>query len=364
MSAAMYGQAPAAQPPAPFGVNVSAIVDGYYNYTPNHPASKTLIYRNFDVRTNTLSLNMAKIALAHDADPIGFRIDFGFGRFADIFNFQDTANGFDTLKYIPQAYLSVKPASWHGVQIDFGKFYTSAGAELTETHLAANYSRSLIYTNGPYYHFGVRATMPLSKSFTAGVQLVNGWNNVEDTNSGKTLGLTTAWVMGKATWYNNYYVGPEDYSGPGTATSQTGVRQFYDTVLAVATNKVNAYVNFDYGNQKVPNGTGETNDWLVFGAAAQFKFTPKFSITPRWEYYYDKDGYILAPAAPGQELKEITVTGEYKFTDNFLSRVEYRRDYSNVAIFERGNGGLSKNQDTFVLGMVFSFDNYKVNFSR
>lgn len=32
--------------------------------------------------------------------------------------------------------------------MDFGKFYTSAGAELTETHLNWNYSRSLIYANG------------------------------------------------------------------------------------------------------------------------------------------------------------------------------------------------------------------------
>ena len=29
--------------------------------------------------------------------------------------------------------------------------------------------------------------MPVGKHFTGGVSLVNGWNNVEDNNSGKTL---------------------------------------------------------------------------------------------------------------------------------------------------------------------------------
>ena len=92
-------------------------------------------------------------------------------------------------KHVLQAYVSLKPTNWHGVQVDFGKFVTSAGAEVTETHLNWNYSRSLLFANGPYYHFGLRTTAPLSKNFTAGVQLVNGWNNVEDNNAAKTVGL-------------------------------------------------------------------------------------------------------------------------------------------------------------------------------
>ena len=95
--------------------------------------------------------------------------------------------GLEIYKHIFQAYVSLKPAKWHGFQVDFGKFVTSAGAEVTETHLNWNYSRALLFANGPYYHFGLRTTAPLSKNFTAGVQLVNGWNNVEDNNSAKTV---------------------------------------------------------------------------------------------------------------------------------------------------------------------------------
>jgi hypothetical protein len=41
------------------------------------------------------------------------------------------------------------------------------------------------------------------------LQLVNGWNNVEDNNSGKTVGITTAWTGKRISWYNSYYAGPE-----------------------------------------------------------------------------------------------------------------------------------------------------------
>jgi hypothetical protein len=344
-------QAPPAAPPT-WGVNVSGLVDGYYNYTPNQPDSKTLLYRNFDVRANSFSLNMAKLTFSHDADPVGFTLDFGFGRAFDLFNFQDTANGFENMKYLPQAYLSIKPGSWKGVQIDVGKFYTSAGAELTETHLGWNYSRALMYANGPYYHFGIRSTVPVTKNFTAGVQLVNGWNNVEDNNSGKTLGFTTSVVMGKATWANSYYTGPEN------ANTNSGWRNFNSSVLSVATDKANAYFQFDYGHNRNPIGRG-SNDWLAFGGAAQLKLTPKFAITPRAEYYYDKDGFITGTS---QKLKEFTITGEYKFTDMFLTRVEYRRDWSDQAVFEKNAvTNAVKDQDTVAIGMVFFFGPKKIN---
>ena len=158
------------------------------------------------------------------ADPVGFRLDLAFGRALDLINFQDAANGFDNMKYVPQAYISFKPKQLKGLQMDFGKFYTSAGAEVTETHANWSYSRSLIFANGPYYHFGLRTAMPVNKYLTVGFQVVNGWNNVEDNNSGKTLGFTTALTVGKFSWLNNYYVGPEK------TKNNHGYRNFYDTV--------------------------------------------------------------------------------------------------------------------------------------
>ena len=72
---------------------------------------------------------------------------------------------------IEQAYISFKPAQAKGLQLDFGKFVTAAGAEVIETKDNWNYSRSLLFSWAiPYYHFGLRAVMPLGKHFNAGVQ--------------------------------------------------------------------------------------------------------------------------------------------------------------------------------------------------
>lgn len=335
--------APAAPAWSAGPIKFSGLVDGYYSLNFNHPASGSNLYRNFDVMANQFSLNMARLTLEHDPDPVGFKLDLGFGKAYKVFHSAEP--GGDIMDWVPQAYVSLKPTQMNGTQFDFGKFYTSAGAEPTETHLNWNYSRSLIYALGPYYHMGMRVTQPLNDKFTVGFQLLNGWNNVEDNNTGKTIGVTTALTTSKVSWFSNYYTGPEK-----TGTNE-GKRNFFDTVvLLTPSEKANFYVNFDYGTEKYVGGGSQ--DWIAVAGAARFQLTDRFALSPRLEYYYDKEGWATGEQ---QKLKEFTFTAEYKMVEGLLARAEYRRDWSGQAVFERGAGGVFKNQTTLLVGVVAFF---------
>jgi hypothetical protein len=327
------------------GVNISGLVDFYGSLNFNHPATRANNLRNFDTRADSFALNMGKLEFAHAAEPVGFRLDLGFGRAFTIFHATDPIDS-EFMNYVPQAYVSFAPKSFKGVQVDFGKFYTSAGAELTETHLGWNYSRSLLYANGPYYHFGGRVNIPITGNFSTGFQLVNGWNNVKDNNSGKTMGFTTALTGSKVSWFNNYYVGPEK-----TDTNE-GFRHFYDTVVSITpNNKFNMYVNMDYGVDR--NIGGGSNKFFGIGTSIKYQLAEKFYLSPRIEYYNDIDGFITGV---DQTLKEFTLTGDYKFHPNLVTRLEYRHDWSNQPFFDRGNEpGSFKRQDTVLVGLVFFF---------
>lgn len=337
-------------PAAPAGailggpIRVSGLIDGYYLRNFNNPASRMNQLRNFDVRTNSLTLNMAKFVVEHDPAPVGFRVDFGFGRAFEIFHATEPAGDF--LNMVPQAYASFRPRGAGGLQIDAGKFFTSAGAELTENDTNWNYSRSLIYANGPYYHAGLRVTKPLAESFTVGFQLLNGWNNVEDNNTGKTLGFTTAWTGEKVSWFQTWLTGPEK-----TDTNK-GYRNFYDTVLTLTpTQRAQFALNFDYGTE---NRTGGGSDnWVALSGQARFLLTENFSLNPRLEFFHDRDGFITGTA---QKIKEVTMTGEYKWAEGVMAKAEFRRDWSDAAFFERGVGGLSKTQTTVLVGIVAWFE--------
>jgi len=351
MATSVFGQAPAAAPPPPppwsvGPIDFSGLIDGYYTFNFNHPASGNNGLYNFDTKANQFSLSMAKLSMSHSTDPVGFQVDLGFGKAFDIINGAEPGIG---IKNIEQAFVSWKPKGKDsGFQMDFGKFVTSAGAEVIESNANWNYSRSILFAWAiPYYHFGARLT-ETKGHFTGGFQLVNGWNNVEDNNSGKTIGLVGNLTSSKISWMNNYYTGPEN------GGTNTGWRNLYDTtVLLTPSSKFNAYVNFDYGQNKSGTGPDEaTAKWYGVAGAAKLQMNDHNAITPRIEWFKDKDGFSTGTA---QSLKEFTLTYEYKWTQGLLARLEYRRDWSDKPFFERGSTGSSDHQDTFALGVVAFF---------
>jgi hypothetical protein len=358
--------APAA-PPAPTWsigpIDFSGMIDGYYTFNFNHPfptspptnnlatGGGNQLY-NFNVNSQQFSLGMAKLTMNHDPDPIGFRVDLGFGKAFDIIHFAEPS-GASFLRNIEQAYVSMKNKK--GFELDAGQFVTSAGAEVIESKDNWNYSRSLLFSWAiPYYHFGVRAILPLGSHFTGGIQVVNGWNNTEDNNTSKTLVFVGNVTTKKLTWSNNYITGPENTG------SNKGFRNLYDTTLLFTpSDKFNAYINYDYGRNAacgtcaVFPGTGAAH-WSGIAGAAHFQLNGWFALSPRYEYFDDENGYQTA-ANPGH-LQEFTITAEAKASQGVMTRLEFRHDSAeNSHFFQKGLGRTSGNQDTVTLAIIAFF---------
>ncbi len=337
------------------GIDFSGLVDGYYNFNANHPPASTNgnQLRNFDYDANTFSLNMAKLTMSHDPDPVGFRIDLGFGK-----AFNQILSTEPNFKHLEQAYVSWKPKQGKGFEADFGEFVTSAGAEVIETKDNWNYSRSLLFSLAiPYYHVGLRTSMPLTKSFTGGVQIVNGWNNFSDNNSGKTIGLTGVYTKPKFSLSTTYYVGPEN------SNTNKGYRNLIDAnLLLTPTPKVSAYINYDYGQNRNASAidpaathlqyqTTDLSHWQGIAAALHYQATGKVAFTPRFEYFKDESGFSTGTV---QNVNEFTLTGEYKMPEGLLARLEFRRDDSDQPYFMKG-GRLVEAQSTLEVGVVAFF---------
>jgi hypothetical protein len=351
--------APAATPPPVWsvgGIDFSGLVDGYYSGNFNNPASRQNQLQNFDFQANQFSLEMAKASMGHAADPIGFQVDLGFGKAFDWIHSGEPSGSTGYLRNVEQAYVSFKPAKAKGFEADFGQFVTSAGAEVIETMTNWNYSHSLLFAYAiPYYHFGLRTSMPLTKSFTGGFQLVNGWNDTEDNNTGKTLGFTGVYTKPKYTLYGNYYVGPENVG------TNVGFRNLIDANLVLTPNaKLNAYINYDYGQNRnaVEDESGKftagsLSRWQGIAVAAHYQPTAKSSFTPRFEYFIDSQGFSTGTA---QKLNEFTMTYEYKMVEGLLARVEFRNDHSNMNFFDKDkNPASTTNQPGITIGMIAFF---------
>ena len=349
--------APAAAPTWSVGpMDLSGLIDGYYSYNYNRPGDlnngQVNDLYNFNDKTDQFNLAEARLTINHDPDPVGAHVDLVFGRVNTFIN----GGSHDQGDYLEQAFISFKPAKAKGFEADFGKFVTSAGAEVIESKDNWNYSRSLLFAWAiPYWHFGLRTSMPVSKTDTIGVQVVNGWNNVTTNNGGVTIGVTNALVKPKYTWNVNYYTGPSNFD------TQKGYRNLIDTTLLLTPNaKFNAYINYDYGQNRDGQwydgdslvGDKALNHWQGVAVAVHEQFTGTSAFALRGEFFHDNNGF---ETGANQEVKEGTATYEYKWAEGLLARLEYRYDWSTVPYFSKGDFNSASGQQTLTAGFVAFF---------
>ena len=198
--------------------------------SPARPASTPPLGRQFDTNSNTFTLNYTKVGIGINADPVGFRLDMGYGATGAIINSalpsdatsSPSANTVGPMVIsnpflVQQAYATVSPL--RGLTIDFGKFVTTAGAEVIEANKNWLYSRSILFFNIPLLHTGLRVGYKVNDAFSIQASVVNGWNGLginPDITGAKTFGLSLNFTAPTGT--NIVATG---YFGKGEAGSRT-----------------------------------------------------------------------------------------------------------------------------------------------
>ena len=341
-----------ADPPAPDpdkvtlnffkGTEVGGLVDAYYMWNSNKVAPA---YHAFDAFHNSFDLSMAEVWLAKPAasdSPIGYKVRLNFGHATSVFT--PATDG--DYKNVEEAYGTYLAPVGKGLTIDVGKFVTNAGAEVVEAKDNWNYSRGLLFQLAiPVYHAGIRLTYSPNDKVTLMGGVINGWNNVNDQNTGKSvMASITLKPTGALTLIENYIGGPEQ---PGNSTD---FRNLSDTVLSyTATPMVSLMANYDYGHDTVG---GVSNTWQGIAGYAKIQANKIVALVPRVEYYNDKNGWSTGTP---QNITSGTLTLEVKAADNFLWRIEYRGDFSDTATFVPSTGAAKKNQQMLTFGFLYSF---------
>ena len=180
-------------------ISVNAFVSTSYSYNLNRPASGTSRYRAFDFDDNTFKLDVAELVLqmaVSKAGDVGFRVDATAGgsipRVAAASGlFRDPATGEAEDFDLQQAFVRRVAPVGRGLRLDVGKMVTTAGYEGVEGYdgVNDNATRSFLFAYAePVTHTGIKAAYAFSDTVSANVMVVNGWDNVKDNNSSKTLG--------------------------------------------------------------------------------------------------------------------------------------------------------------------------------
>ena len=190
---------------------------------------------------------------------------------------------------------------------------------------------------------GARATYSFNDRFSVAGYVVNGWNNIVDNNSKKTVGVQVNVKPFKSLTITDNYMGGAEQS------STNDWRHLSDTLaIYTVTPKLSLTGNYDFGQDKQ---SGAVVTWQGFAGYARFQPNAWFAVSPRFEFYNDRDGFTSGGA---QKIKEFTLTGELKQKDGFVMRLEYRRDFSDIPYWVK-DGRSIDHQNTFTIGVLYSF---------
>jgi Putative beta-barrel porin-2, OmpL-like. bbp2 len=291
-----------------------------------------------------IGLTEATLSVRGDWETVGFHIDGGYGDFYRLAMAGDTLKGPND--YISQAYFAWKSVGGLPIRVEAGKFFSSVGAEVPQSYSEQDFNttRSLLFWYGsPLYHLGVRASAPVTSKLTVGAQLVSGCNTITGTHGHQT-------VVATATWTEKRWSLSQLYMGGNEKAEGSGWRQLSDTVLTLnPASKVHAYVEALGAIEK--RTTSGYDRWYGWATAWRYSLSDRWSISPRVEWYNDATG---ATTGIPQHLQEFTLTGEYRPTKFLMARLEYRRDWSDRASFNDGDGGLpTRQRNAIIAGMTF-----------
>lgn len=348
--------------PSPWSsLTFGATLETYYQFNFNEPPDRVSLLRAYDTRANTFAIQQATalMELAPDVEAgrrFGLRADLMFGQATE------TVQGGianeprpDVYRHIWQAYGSYVFPVGRGLRTDVGKFASNLGFETNYAKDNAHFSRAYLFNFLPFYHTGLRASLPVSDQVTVYYMLTNGIQQTEEFNDFKSNQFVAVVTpIPSVSWTVNYYFGQEQQDG-GEPGGPDGFFRVFDTYVSwTATPQLSFGLDANYVTNELES-EDESLSLQGVGASARYALSEPAAVALRYERL-DDEGLF---GGIEQVAQELTLTGEWKFAEGFLVRGEFRRDWSNENFFT-GRGGsndLREGQNTALIGLVWWIGN-------
>jgi len=343
------------------GISVSGYIDTAYSYS-NRNLETGFSDRVFDSQNNTFTLHQFGLMVAKQPkEGFGGVVNLTAGKDAQVIhslpeatspaNAVNSTSMFD----VTQAFLQYATGP---LTVMAGKYVTLQGSEVIWTPTNVNSSHSILFGAIPFTHTGVRATWALSDTVSLIAGVNNGWDQLTDSNKGKTLELgATLNPIKPLSITLSGYSGSEPTSATtnGTRTSLNAVASY--TIIDPLTVGVEV---LDVSQDNVGGKTAKYNGAALY---VTYMFMPKLRGVLRAESFDDKNGFHFGaglPAALGlatsdTKYREVTATVSFLASDSFEARAEVRRDQATNTVFTDSTGALSKTMMSVALQGLYKF---------
>jgi Putative beta-barrel porin-2, OmpL-like. bbp2 len=312
----------------------SGFIDASFALNPNRPENHENFFPGAGTtakRANELTVNFAQVqwTRAGTAEgPVGFTLALVAGEGADVVHGGEPG-GPDKFRHVYQASLAYRLKN--GVTLEAGVYPSHIGFEGFYSKDNWTYTRSIMGEASPYYQAGIKASYALNGRWSGRVDLLNGWQLINDNDDSKAIGTQIAYT-----------------SGPVAASLNTFVesdRRFVDVVVLHKTTP-----SLQLGGTA---DVGEEGDrrWYGAGLLGRYALDERNAVALRVEHFSDPDNGITGFA---QTLREATLTYEARPRDNLILKLETRYDTSDADVFFERDAATGR-QFLAIAGVVVTF---------
>jgi hypothetical protein len=355
------GNSPTSSTPAPSptdtGPAFTGFVDSTYNYNLNRPQSGTNGYYSFMNQANTFAVNNAQFEI--NGSPKGdaaitymAKINFGTDATSESSTNRGVATNTSNMDVEEAWGAYVDPTSHVGLKV--GKFVTYEGIEVIESNGDPTITRGLLFSLAePFTTTGVLATYQATPIVDIAFGVVNGWDELTASNSGKTIVAKMGINYGDPlTLTISGLYGPEQ---TGDASDKRGSVDLTGISKVIPHVDINFQVNFGWETNAIPANDDPTKVSKWFGVSFQplAHIGDKVTIGARIELFDDQDG---ARTGVKQHLSSFSIAPGYQLTPHFLLRGEARLDASTEPSYEDQTGQFVKrSQAVLTAEAIYNF---------
>lgn len=359
-------------------VDVNALVSTRYTYSFDRAVKDRIPARLIDQKDNTFTIDTASLFVSRmeEDEDFGFGVALDFGDAAE-YTAAYKGDMDDSDEFEMREAFATYRLPWYDISVKAGKFVSLLGYEVLKTNAAYNHniSHSIMFGYGtPFTHTGFLVSAPIGEMVSVDVGLVNGWNNLEDNNSGKTL-LAGIGVdpIEDLSFYAAGTFGPEQFprdddpNSPG-AGSKRGV--FTLNAVWTVTDQLALIADSIVGSESdlIPDGGDrDAATWYGFAGYVVFDLDEHWSFALRGEVFSTEgspaqfasargtSAQVLWPLGDRVTIVEVTPTVAFRLNDHLLIRAEYRHDEASDGIFAKANGFSQDGWDTLAAEVIVGF---------
>lgn len=337
-------------------VSFGGFIDGYYAYDVGRPPT---LDRSFfggapfttqPARANEFNVNLAYIEANISGNRVHGRLALQAGTSVQS-NYAaeptlGTVSGPSLSRLIQEGYVGyqVAPTFW----IDAGIFYSNAGMEGWVSKDNPTYSRSLVADYSPYYSSGVRGTWQATPKLAVRLDVVNGWQNISETNTDKGVGVRFDYVPSApltVSYYNLF-----------NTEAGSRVRVFNGLGAKLSTSQTTLLGEVDYGTLGAGSAGGSSATWWGFTAVAKQRVAPKMALVGRIERYSDPEQVNIVTGLLASFVGNSASIGvDVAPQSRVLWRTEIRGFFADQLIFPNEGKSPRKNDGFIVTSLSLAF---------